>query len=285
MNLTNTSIAIKGWVWNSNDSSQLVSAGTSGTNSIITLNGDGTVNETPLLMMGPQATTSTFTFTTSNTAGGTGMVKLALAASGAFNVENAGATLAVNSPISENATSLSIEKTGNGMLILGNTSNSFTGGVILTGGTLSVSAITPFGPAPANPNPTSIVLNGGTLRYTGNGAVASSNRGVTINAAGGTIDVQSTTGSLNFAGEVAGSGAFQSRRGNAGGCVHLRIGAVGAQREYEHPAEQRNVGVARWVTDHRIGRQTRSDHRRSDHRLRDHFADRRDSIVARHRKQ
>lgn len=93
---------------------------------------------------------------------------------------------------------LSIVKTGTGTQSLDN-ANTFTGSVAITGGVLSTSSLahggTASGIGSASSAATNLVLNGGTLRYTGSGA--SSDRRFELGANGGSLDA-SGSGALNL---------------------------------------------------------------------------------------
>jgi autotransporter-associated beta strand protein len=110
-----------------------------------------------------------------------------------------------NSGVNAGPTVLSIIKAGTGTWTLSG-SNTYTGVTTLSGGTLSVSALANGG---SNSNigastnvAGNLVLDGGTLRYTG--AAVSTDRLFTITNNGGTIDA-SGAGALNFsnAGAIA----------------------------------------------------------------------------------
>lgn len=94
-------------------------------------------------------------------------------------------------------------KTGGGTLALTGT-NTYTGSTTVLGGTLSVDAGTSMGAAPSSPTPGFLTLNGGTLVSTNTFAL-SSNRGIGIGTAGGTISPQSAT-TLTYGGVIADSG-------------------------------------------------------------------------------
>lgn len=88
-------------------------------------------------------------------------------------------------------------KTGAGRLVLSG-ANSYTGGTTISAGILGVGADNNLGVASG-----SLTLNGGTLQYT---AGFTSNRLVTLGAAGGTFDTNGNNSSL--AGVISGAGAL-----------------------------------------------------------------------------
>jgi fibronectin-binding autotransporter adhesin len=106
-------------------------------------------------------------------------------------------------------------KMGPGTLVLGNDTNDYTGITTIKGGVLSVDRLadggSPSGIGAAGSSPSNLVLDGGTLQYTG--ANAGSNRGFTLGSGGGGVDVSSATSTLTMSGTVAGSGAL-TKSGN-----------------------------------------------------------------------
>ncbi|MFN9719912.1 MAG: beta strand repeat-containing protein, partial [Planctomycetota bacterium] len=103
-----------------------------------------------------------------------------------------------------------ITKAGTGTLMLGG-SNSFSGVTTISGGTLSVGTINNGGVAgnlgQATNASANVVLNGGTLQYTG--ATASTDRGMTFNSvAGNTVEVTSAAANLTNSGILTGAGGF-----------------------------------------------------------------------------
>ena len=86
-----------------------------------------------------------------------------------------------------------LNKIGTGMLTLTGL-NTFSGGVTVSAGTLSVSNLAANGSSSGLGAGTSLTLNGGTLLYTG-GSNTTFNRSITLGAGGGVIN-QSGTGPL-----------------------------------------------------------------------------------------
>ena len=111
-----------------------------------------------------------------------------------------------------------LTKSGAGTVILG-VNNTYTGVTTINGGTLSIAAdgangaaSSRLGAVPASPTPGHLVLNGGTLSFSATTTFAS-NRGVLVNASGGTFN--NTAGSastinaiIDGAGAVTFNGAF-----------------------------------------------------------------------------
>jgi autotransporter-associated beta strand protein len=97
-----------------------------------------------------------------------------------INVANVGQTATINSQI---AGSSGLQKTGDGMLILGAASNTFSGDVTLGGGTLQVSNTNQLG------NSSNIVFAGGTLQFIPSGSQVLSQNLESIAGGGGGLDV------------------------------------------------------------------------------------------------
>jgi fibronectin-binding autotransporter adhesin len=151
---------------------------------------------------------------------------------------NAGQNIA-NTLLIDNGTGvLSFIKGGVGTWVLANNANSYTGNTTLNGGVLSVSKMADYDAVSAigkgNASAAAIVLNGGTLNYTGNGdstnrlIQASGTNGSILNngsgalnfTATGNFNVQGSTSSsrtLTFGGSNGGaiSGAIQNNTGTA----------------------------------------------------------------------
>lgn len=122
-------------------------------------------------------------------------------------VSNAGANLTftglVTSPDAAN-----FLKSGPGTLTLANPANAFTGIVTVTGGLLGATTLANGGQASSigagGSGSANLVLNGGGLQYTG--ATTSTNRGFTLGASGGIVDVTAAPTTLTDSGIVAGGG-------------------------------------------------------------------------------
>ncbi len=103
-----------------------------------------------------------------------------------------------------------LTKTGTGTLTMA-TTNRFTGPVAINGGRVSIASMSdsgmpgPLGSAPATSG--NFTLDGGTLRYTGADAT-STNRVLTLGAAGGTLDVSTTNVGFQLAGVIEGTGSL-----------------------------------------------------------------------------
>jgi autotransporter-associated beta strand protein len=90
-----------------------------------------------------------------------------------------------------------ILKTGANVLTLGG-ANDFTGKTVVTGGAVSIDADNRLGAAPGAAVADQLGLDNGTLRITGGASVTlNANRGITLGAAGGTLDNTSLAQGLN----------------------------------------------------------------------------------------
>jgi autotransporter-associated beta strand protein len=102
-----------------------------------------------------------------------------------------------------------LTKTNSGTLTILAT-NDFAGPTVIAGGTLSVPIVANGGiasPLGAADNTSgNLVLSGGTLRYTG--ANGSTDRGMTLNPNGGTIEVSSSVTTLTQSGVIVGTGVL-----------------------------------------------------------------------------
>jgi len=121
---------------------------------------------------------------------------------GVFELTNAGSDMTLSGNITGAG---SFTKTGDGLLTLsGGSGNTFSGGIVIGGGTLSVLNTASLGSAAAGVTDVTIG-NGATLRDT-TGVSASSSKAFAIGAGGGTIEVSNPAGSLTISGAFSGSG-------------------------------------------------------------------------------
>lgn len=102
-------------------------------------------------------------------------------------------------------------KTGTGTLTLGNGANDFVGPVVASAGLISVGTLSDGGVASGigagSSDPASLVLQtGGGLQYTG--ATMDIDRGFTLGAGGGHVDVAQTATTLDVGGTVIGTGGL-----------------------------------------------------------------------------
>jgi autotransporter-associated beta strand protein len=111
-------------------------------------------------------------------------------------------------------------KKGTGLLTLGS-NNDYTGATVINNGTLSVNFLTNAGNGSSIGSGTSLVLgdvtNGATLRYISGGTVTT-DRAVTLNAGGGTIEMTDSSTILSLTGPVSGPGGLTTK---GGGSVYL----------------------------------------------------------------
>ncbi|UJB19606.1 MULTISPECIES: autotransporter-associated beta strand repeat-containing protein [Lysobacter] len=112
-------------------------------------------------------------------------------------------------------------KTGAGTLTLANNGNDYTGITTVSGGTLSVDTLTNGGLASgigaASSASANLVLNGGRLQYTG--ATTTTDRGFTLGASTGTVDVSNAATTLTVSGTAAGIGTTKLLKEGAGTLV------------------------------------------------------------------
>ncbi len=100
-----------------------------------------------------------------------------------------------------------VSQIGAGTLILAPASGSstYTGKTIASSGLIAPATEAALGATPGSPVADQLALNGGGLRSTGNLAIASANRGITLGGAGGTLAPDSNT-TLTLSSPVAGAG-------------------------------------------------------------------------------
>ncbi len=102
-----------------------------------------------------------------------------------------------------------LTKSGSGTLTI-NTANDYTGVTTISGGILAVASLadagTPSSIGAAGTAASNLVLNGGTLRLTA--SQTNTNRGLTLGASGGTLDVATAGSSMQISGTLAGTGSL-----------------------------------------------------------------------------
>lgn len=124
-----------------------------------------------------------------------------------FTATATGQTTTVNSTIANNGTAgtVSVIKNGPGTLVLSSTNSTYTGGTFFNGGTILAMAERSLGNAPTSVQAANLTFNGGTLQW-GSAFNLNTNRGITLQAGGGTLDVQ--TFSSTYAGKITGTGSL-----------------------------------------------------------------------------
>ncbi|WP_033074182.1 autotransporter-associated beta strand repeat-containing protein [Sphingopyxis sp. MWB1] len=124
-----------------------------------------------------------------------------------IEVTNAAANLTLSGLVTSPGDA-AFTKSGPGTLTLANSANDFTGVITVNGGLLGATTLADGGQVSsigAGSNaPSSLILNGGGLQYTG--GTTTSNRGFTLGASGGIVDVTSAATILTNSGVVVGGG-------------------------------------------------------------------------------
>lgn len=95
-----------------------------------------------------------------------------------------------------------------GAVVLKN-ANTYDGTTYINGAVLSFDDANQLGINPGSSSVARIVMNGGTLRYTGAGFATLGNRGITFNGNGGTIDVADGGGELYIDDNIASAAQFR----------------------------------------------------------------------------
>jgi autotransporter-associated beta strand protein len=127
---------------------------------------------------------------------------LTLGVNGGWLAPGAGVTLTISNVIS-GAGNLIVSNAGTVLLT---TANAYTGKTILNSGVLAIGDESSLGANPGAPAADQLTFNGGTLSNTAAFAIDDANRGVTLGAAGATLNTSG--GALTVAEVIAGTGAL-----------------------------------------------------------------------------
>ena len=144
------------------------------------------------------------------------------------NNTNASGAVSIASTIADKTAATALTKSGSGTLYLTNAGNTYTGVTYVNGGILNVAALgnintaSSIGAGSAAGSAGDLVLNSGTLQYTG-ATPTSTNRSYTLTTAGGGFDA-SGAGSLTISGSMVVSGASVTQ----GGAQLLTLSGTGA---------------------------------------------------------
>jgi len=112
--------------------------------------------------------------------------------------------LTINSTLADNGSATALTKSGPGRLILAGTDN-MTGNNYLNGGTVSVNSLAELAGG-------SLVMNNGTLSYTGPGETSS--RSVVLGGVGGVFDIEGSATVTQTTPVISSGGATQTLNGN-----------------------------------------------------------------------
>ncbi len=139
-----------------------------------------------------------------------------------LDIINTNVTTTISSVIEDSASgpsSLVFAGVGGGTLVLGGTTNTYTGKTLITNGTISISVEAALGATPVSAVADEITLDNGTLLVTGSGnqVILTANRGITLGTYGGTLNPGSNNASLTVNGVITGSGSLTINGSNASG--------------------------------------------------------------------
>ncbi|MEC5129680.1 autotransporter-associated beta strand repeat-containing protein [Verrucomicrobiales bacterium BCK34] len=99
-------------------------------------------------------------------------------------------------------------KEGAGTLKLINEGNSYSGGTVIKGGTVRIKSDAVLGAVPGATDVDNITLDGGILKNDGPSITLDANRGITLGAGGGRIDVRGGT-EVTVSGAISGAGSLE----------------------------------------------------------------------------
>lgn len=182
-----------------------------GTVSSAGVNPSGTGNTANFIPVSYSITNAGSGFTSTPTVGVTGAAVTATVAlsgvvlMGDSSIGGSG-NITLSGVVSEDGGARVLTKVGANVLTLANAGNSYSGGTVIHGGSVSIATDTALGAAPGTVTAGHLTLNGGTLATTADMTLAA-NRGLALGASGGTFDVASAT-TLGYGGSAAGTGGL-----------------------------------------------------------------------------
>ncbi|OYU83418.1 MAG: hypothetical protein CFE24_11535, partial [Flavobacterium sp. BFFFF2] len=180
------------------------SANSGGSTNTFTLRG-ATINSTPNVILDHNST-GNFTFQNVSSAGGSGANVFGFVMGGtstnSIAVRNSG-TVTISSIVSGTGV---LSKIGSGVLFLTN-SNTYSGKTVVSLGYINPATEVAFGANPASFTGDQITLDGGGIQLTTADVTINSNRGITLGATGGLLDV-ATSRTLTISNVITGSGTL-----------------------------------------------------------------------------
>ena len=171
----------------------------------LTLTGANTL-ATGGILITPSANTSGVTIGGGGSIAGGAGAELVVANYGKLNI----ASVIADSAVGASALTIS----GPGTTTLSNIANTFTGATYINNGTVVIPADASLGPVPSAATPSQLTINGGTLKLGGTFNLAT-NRGITLQNNGGTIDTNGSNST--YAGVIASGGAIAGPNANFAG--------------------------------------------------------------------
>ena len=167
--------------------------------------GNSTAAAITLATNNPQTWNANFGFTTTSDLNmGTGAISLGTAAGTSRTITATNGQLTLGGIISNGTTANALVKSGAGVLTLTG-ANAYTGGTTINGGTLRIETDAALGATPGAFSATNISLSGGGILKNNNVSLTlGTNRGITLGAGGGGIDVRGST-TLTIPGAIAGT--------------------------------------------------------------------------------
>ncbi len=119
---------------------------------------------------------------------------------GGFDIDSSSNTFTVSQAISGSG---SVAKRGAGRLVLSSTSNTYTGGTRLDGGSLQISSLSNIGGSTA-----AVTFSGGILRTSGTAITSLASNNVNWSTFNGGFDVSSSSATITLTNPIAGTGSM-----------------------------------------------------------------------------